>query len=59
MTGFQANEISSTALAAGAISEGAAGSITENLSKLECAIDPNEIMRKAGGGAGCTFETGK
>jgi hypothetical protein len=59
LTGFQANEISSTALAAGATSEGAAGSINENLSKLECTIDPNEIMKKAGGGARCTFQTGK
>jgi hypothetical protein len=59
LTGFQANEVSATALAAGATSEGAAGSIYENLSKLECAIDPNEIMKKAGGGAACRFEAGK
>jgi len=59
LTGFQANEISATALAAGATSEGAAGSINENLSKLECSIDPNEIMKKAGGGAECTFEASK
>jgi hypothetical protein len=26
---------------------------------LECSIDPNEIMKKAGGGAECTFETGQ
>ena len=59
LTGPQANEISATALAAGATSEGAAGSINENLSKLVCTLDPNEIMKKAGGGAQCTFETGK
>jgi hypothetical protein len=59
LTGPQANEISATALAAGAVSEGAAGSTVENLSKLVCTIDPNEIMKKAGGGAQCTFETGK
>jgi hypothetical protein len=59
LTGPQANEISATALAAGAPSEGAAGSINENLSKLVCTLDPNEIMKKAGGGAQCTFETGK
>jgi hypothetical protein len=59
LTGFQANEISATALAAGLASEGAAGSIDENLSTLECTIDPNEIMKKAGGGAECTFETRK
>ena len=59
LTGPQANEIGATALAAGATSEGAAGSMIENLSKLVCTIDPNEIMKKAGGGAQCTFETGK
>jgi hypothetical protein len=59
LTGPQANEISATALAAGATSEGAAGSMIENLSKLVCTIDPNEIMKKAGGGARCTFETAK
>jgi hypothetical protein len=59
LTGPQANEISATALTAGATSEGAAGSMIENLSNLVCTIDPNEIMKKAGGGAQCTFETGK
>jgi hypothetical protein len=59
LTGRQANELSATALAAGATSEGAAGSMIENISKLDCTIDPNEIMKKAGGGAQCTFEAGK
>jgi hypothetical protein len=59
LTGREANEISATALAAGATSEGAAGSIIESLSKVVCTIDPNEIMKKAGGGAECTFETGQ
>jgi len=59
LSGPQANEIIATAIAAGATSEGAAGSIIENISKLDCTIDPNEIMKKAGGGSQCTFETGK
>ena len=59
MTGREANEVSATGLTAGATSEGAAGSIVESISKLECAIDPNEIMKKAGGGAECKFETGQ
>jgi hypothetical protein len=58
LTGREANELSTTALTAGATSEGAAGSIIESVSKLACTIDPNEIMKKAGGGAQCTFETG-
>jgi hypothetical protein len=57
LTGREANEVSATALAAGASSEGAAGSMVESLSKLVCTIDPNEIKKKAGGGADCTFET--
>jgi len=59
LTGPQANELSATALAAGATSEGAAGSTIQSISKLDCTIDPNEIMKKAGGGAQCTFEAGK
>jgi len=57
--GREANELSATAAVAGATSEGAAGSIIESFSKLDCTIDPNEIMQKAGGGAQCTFEAGQ
>jgi hypothetical protein len=59
LTGREANEVSVTALTAGASPEGAAGSIVESISKLECTIDPNEIMKKAGGGAECKFEVGQ
>ena len=59
LTGREANEVSATGLTAGASSEGAAGSTIESISKLECTIDPNEIMKKAGGGAECKFETGQ
>jgi hypothetical protein len=59
LTGREANELSATALGAGATSEGVAGSIVESISKLACTIDPNEIMKKAGGGAVCTFENGQ
>jgi hypothetical protein len=57
--GREANELSATAAVAGATSEGAAGSSIESFSKLDCTIDPNEIMQKAGGGAQCTFESGQ
>jgi hypothetical protein len=57
--GREANELSATATVAGATSEGAAGSSIESFSKLDCTIDPNEIMKKAGGGAQCTFEAGQ
>jgi hypothetical protein len=59
LTGREANEILATAAAAGIPSEGAAGSSIESISKLRCALDPNEIMQKAGGGAECSFETGQ
>ena len=59
MTGREANEFSATAISARASSEGAAGSIVENISRLECMIDPNEIKKKDGVGAECTFETGQ
>ena len=59
IAGRNANELSATAAVAGATSEGAAGSMIESLSKLDCTIDPNEIMQKAGGGAQCTFESGQ
>jgi hypothetical protein len=59
LRGRQANELTATATVAGADSEGTAGSSIESFSKLECTIDPNEIMQKAGSGARCTFETGQ
>jgi hypothetical protein len=59
LTGREANEIAATASIAGAQSESAAGSTVENLSGLACTIDPNEIMKKAGGGVECKFGTGQ
>ena len=43
---------------AGIAPDGAAGSVSESLSKLTCTLDPAEIRKKAGGGAECSFETG-
>jgi hypothetical protein len=57
--GREANEIFATIASAGVASEGAAGSIIESVSNLDCAIDPAEIRQKAGGGASCTFQTGQ
>jgi len=59
LSGREANEIAATAAAAGVPSEGAAGSNVESVSKLMCTINPNEIMKKAGGGADCSFQTGQ
>jgi hypothetical protein len=43
---------------AGIPADGAAGSVFESLSKLNCTLDPAEIRKKAGGGADCSFDTG-
>ena len=59
LKGREANEVYATAATAGVSAEGAAGSNIESFSKLNCAIDPKEIRQKAGGGATCSFETGK
>jgi hypothetical protein len=58
ITGRRASEIFATEAVAGVPADGAAGSITESLSKLNCTLDPAEIRQKAGGGATCSFETG-
>jgi len=58
ITGRRANEIFATQALAGIPADGAAGSVSESLSKLTCTIDPVEIKQKTGGGATCTFETG-
>jgi len=57
--GREANELYATAATAGVVAEGAAGSNIESFSKLNCSIDAKEIRQKAGGGAQCSFETGK
>jgi hypothetical protein len=59
LRGRQANELFATLATAGVASKGAAGSIVEQVTKLVCTIDPNEVRQKAGGGAECVFETGQ
>ena len=55
ITGRRASEIFATEAMAGVPADGAAGSVSESLSKLNCTLDPAEIQQKAGGGATCTF----
>jgi hypothetical protein len=59
LTGRDANEVYGTLALAGVASEGAAGTTTASIMKLECTVDPMTINQKAGGGADCTFETGQ
>jgi len=56
--GRKAHELFATIAEVGVPPDGAAGTISESLSHLACAIDSNEIKQKSGGGAECTFEPG-
>jgi hypothetical protein len=58
LKGRQAHELFATIAEVGVPEDGAAGSVFEGLSKLDCTIDPAEIKQKAGGGANCTFNPG-
>jgi hypothetical protein len=51
IAGRRASEIFATEAMAGIPADGAAGSVFESLSKLNCTLDPAEIKQKAGGGA--------
>jgi hypothetical protein len=54
--GRRAHELFATLVEAGAGSQGAAGRVFAVISHLTCAIHPNEVKEKGGGGAECTFE---
>ena len=56
LTGRGAGELFAALAAAGVAPTEAAGSMLGKVTGLACTIDPNEIRRKAGGGADCTFE---
>lgn len=58
LTGRLAHELYATIGEVGVPADGAAGSVFESLSHLECTIDPNVIAQKAGGGADCSFDLG-
>jgi hypothetical protein len=57
LKGREANEVNATLTVAGAVAEGAAGSMTQTVTKLSCALDPNVIKDNSGGGADCSFAT--
>ena len=57
--GRRAHELYATLAEAGVPSDGAAGSIFEAVSNLNCTIDPAAVMEKAGGGAHCTYDPAK
>jgi hypothetical protein len=58
IAGRRASEVFATEAMAGVASDGAAGSVFETLSNLNCTLDPKAIKQKDGSGASCTFEPG-
>ncbi len=58
VNGRRASEIFATEALAGVPSDGAAGSVFEGLSNLNCTLDPKAIKQKDGSGANCSFEPG-
>jgi hypothetical protein len=57
--GRKAHELYATLAEVGVPPDGAAGSIFEAVSNLDCTIDPGEVKQKAGGGAHCTYAPAK
>lgn len=55
LKGREANEVYATLASAGVVAEGAAGSMIENVTKLNCTLDPAVIKDNSGGGADCSF----
>lgn len=59
LKGREANEVYATLASAGVAAEGAAGSMIESVSQLNCTLDLAEIRDNSGGGADCSFATGQ
>jgi hypothetical protein len=57
LRGREANEVNATLTAAGAVAEGAAGSMIQSVTNLSCTLDPNVIKDNSGGGGDCSFAT--
>jgi hypothetical protein len=55
--GREANEVFATLASAGVTAEGAAGSMIEAVTKLECTLDPAGIRQNDGSGAECSLQT--
>jgi hypothetical protein len=58
LKGRRAHELYATVGEVGVPPDGAAGSVFESLSNLNCTIKPSDIVQRAGGGASCTFDAG-
>jgi hypothetical protein len=58
LKGRRAHELYATIGEVGVAPDGAAGSVFESLSNLNCTIKPSEVADRAGAGASCTFDSG-
>jgi len=58
LSGRKAHEIFATLVEVGVPSDGAAGTIYESLSHLNCTVDPNEVKQSDGSGVDCKFTAG-
>ena len=58
INGRKAHELYATIVEAGVPTDGAAGTIYEGLSHLNCTINPGEIQQQDGEGADCEFSAG-
>ena len=59
LKGSEANEVYATLASAGVVAEGAAGSMIESVTKLNCTLDLNAISQNDGSGANCSWESGQ
>ena len=59
LKGRAANEVFATLASAGVTADGAAGSMIENVSKLNCTLDLGKIKQNDGSGADCSWESAK
>ena len=59
LKGRAANELYATLASAGVTVEGAAGSMIEGVTKLNCTLDLGAISQNDGSGATCSWESGQ
>lgn len=57
LAGRYAHELYATLIESGVPADGAAGSVFEALTALDCTITADEVAQRAGGGAACSFTT--
>jgi len=56
LRGRKAHEVFATIAEIGVSAEGAAGSIFEDITNLNCSIDVSEVKKKGGEGAFCRYD---